>query len=246
LRGNPKALAALSVAAVCLAIAFAFGSPSINTLTSVMVGAAVSSAVAYVVAFLQEPGDRQVPAHLIRAVQREVDLAGYYREYQEFAISLAENDSVEFSFFSRLVPIDGRAPTIKYPKVIAPHGLEPIREEYRLGGVELPPASDMPIKVATNQEFAVKYRIKNKEQVTYFDTHTWACPILRYDVYVTLPKEFGCTVRELVGDAELTVGPQSRLHFRKTVGEVHFAQENSAFSRQGFQWKIFRHPAAVA
>ena len=236
------------LSAGCVATGLNFLKPGWEIVSSAFMGAAVSTAVASLIEFLQAPDNRKIPYQFVEAAISEVYLIGYYREYQDVHIDFIRTNSVggheeriAIRFESNLIPAkkdeDWTLSKERMPrlKVDPPPGLELLgAPSYRINGQ--PVSSTSPILHGSAQEsFEVNYRV-SENSPEYSDIHEWLAPILGYELYFNIPRGFACEAYEIIGTADGFPIAQSRRFSRSK----RYCVQKSAFSRQGFRWKIVR------
>jgi hypothetical protein len=236
IRGNVKVLSGAIVVGICVAVTLFLVKPDLNLLAGALIGAAVSIVAAALIEFLQAPGGRRIPDQFIAGAQREVDMVGYYRDSQEVHIELIASGTekkIRMIFNSRLVPIPGNDVRPVYPKIKAPPGYTSTDPIYKIGGDVISPDSQPHITSPSEECLIVEYKVPDQLS-EYSDAHIWKSPVLRYDVYFMVPKDFECSVFEQIGEDNVPVKHSRRLG----LAEKHFPQPFPTFSRQGFTWRI--------
>jgi hypothetical protein len=242
-RGNPKALATSLVFVVVTgaAIALMIYKPTGFDITSgALMGAGVSTLVASLIEFLQDPDDRKIPYQFVEAAKREVHLIGYYRENQEVHIDFVElkdqKQGIKISLNSKLIPIRDEESFLDYPRISPPSMFKQIRTVYKVGGEIVSPGTQRSLTGPADESLEVEYEILDNSKVELSDEHVWLSPVLAYDVYFKIPSHFFGEVYERISDKYLSI----RRSGRQGSGQIHCSQPHSAFSRQGFTWKILK------
>lgn len=239
-RGDPKALATALVilCVLCAAIGLSLN-PKFDLVSSALMGAAVSTAVGSLIGFLQSPGDRKIPYQFIEGAKREVYLIRYYREDQAVHIDFIETEGseprIKIRFYSRLMPTDGQT-TLEYPKINPPPGFTKVSTTYSVGGEVVSEDTQKTIHGPAEETLEVEYKVKDKGSHEFWDEHVWLSPVLKYDIYFKIPPNLICEAHERISDKYIKISQGGR----QQSGEVHCFQPFSAFSRQGFRWKLKR------
>lgn len=248
LRGNPKALAAFLVffGVMFGTLAVMYMRPSgFDVIAGALLGVGASMAATSIVSFLEAPDDRNIPYQFIEAAKREVHLIRYYREDQEVHIDFVETESkqqrIRLGFYSRLVPILPDEIALDYPKILPPAGLRQMSTTYKVGGEIVSPDSQKILQGPADESIEVQYEVIDKEKIEYSDDHVWLSPVLKYDIYFSTPPNFNCAALERISDKYFQISPRGR----RGAGQIHCSQTHSAFSRQGFRWKILRNGVVV-
>lgn len=240
IRGNPKALASplILFAVVCATAAlYYFKPPAYDLVSSALLGAAVSSAVTFLIWFLENPDSDKIPSQFVRGAKRELERVGYYRRDLEIRIVFKEPDGrIKMSFDSRLIPFRDGETLLHYPKIDPPSGLERVSVRYVVGGELVSSGIPKYIQGPANELIEVEYKISDASSFEYSDVHVWLSPVENYDLYFTTPPHFMCEAQERIGAEYNDIS----LCGRQKPGEAHYRQPSSAFSRQGFRWKLSR------
>jgi hypothetical protein len=239
IRGNPKALASPLIFFVVLCATIAlnyFKPPAYDLMSGALLGAVVSSGVTFLIWFLENPDDSNIPSQFVRGAKRELERVGYYRRDLEIRITLREPERINISFDGRLIPVRKGATLLHYPKIDPPPGLEKVSAKYTVGGEVVSNGTPKYIEGPANELIEIEYKILDRSSSEYSDVHVWLSPVENYEVYFTTPHGFTCQAQERIGAENNDIS----LFGRQRPGQAHYRQTSSAFSRQGFMWKLSR------
>jgi hypothetical protein len=253
IRGNTAALARLVIVLCCLLIAswlaYLFrAEPSV--VVGSFLGAGVSLIVNWFVGQLEDPETEKVPPEFLVAAKRDIRWVGYYRRDQKINISVQVDETrkstlIVLVFTATIVPVGSGPAKVRYPTILAPKGLERVKDKefYKVGDNQVYEGMDINVRDATQDELTVTYKLIETARGSFQDRHLWPSPVLSYSIIVDRSGGYSYQVGRIVA------GGQSEVLASKSNGQnLVFLGDGPAFTTQGVEWRIsgeFAHPASV-
>lgn len=241
--GNPSALARLFVIALLLGTGislalFLHAPPQI--MVGSFIGAALSLAVAGLVAALEDKGLNEVPVGILTAAKNDVHHARYYRDNQNIDVSVAtdrdKNEIIELRFTSDIIPVDEHA-KVEHPKIEPPPGVTLIDCRYEIGGSPVPKGGELSVPAKTSDTLMLRYRIDGNAWTWVKDDHLWPSPVLAYSV------EFDLSSKHSFAVSKIAAGDKTEALRSETIRGskiLKFVGNGAAFSTQGIRWQLTR------
>ncbi len=182
-----------------------------------------------------DPESGRASLTLRASVERDLDIAGYYRKNQllEFEVKAVKSGyHISLVFSCDIVPVRGHARVFK-PRIEPPDGVDLLEDTYYVGGIVVDDFID--IDGRSNDRLCVKYEATDVARQFWQDTHHWSCPVLNYTVKFKKSSEFGFGVGRLVGQKHpAPIAPREDVS-----GEwLLYRGEPGELTAQGLKWKI--------
>jgi hypothetical protein len=186
------------------------------------------------------PHSKKVSDVLSKAVKRDLELSGYFREDQLLHFQVSNKGRgliVKLHFTASIIPLNGNARVYR-PIVEASNKVLKTKDEYKVNDTQIT-GRYHDIDRVSKDELVVHYQLLDQSIEEFVDDHFWPSPVLGYTVRFDRSDLFHMEVGKITGrdtDSLEPVRPGSNLY-------TDFTSKAAAFSAQGLRWTLKRLPA---